>query len=236
MLREIDNNIWVSEQPFRYFGLNVGTRMTVIRLKNRELFVISPIQIDDITNQQLQEIGEVSYIIAPNLYHYLFLSDFKALYPKAKLWAVPGLESKRPDIPIDWVIKDNSGMVLDEIEYLLFDGFKTFTLSGLSLLNECVFFHLESHTLVLTDTAFHFDESFPLITQLASRVIGGYKQLSPSLLERLATREKQKVKQSVQKVLNWDFKRVIMAHGSIIENEAKSKFKQGYEWFLGESL
>jgi len=90
--------------------------------------------------------------------------------------------------------------------------------------------------LILTDTAFHFDESFSLTTQLAARLIGSYKKLSPSNLEKFATQEKEKVKQSVQKVLAWDFERVIMAHGSIIENDAKQRFREGYEWFLGTSL
>lgn len=67
-------------------------------------------------------------------------------------------------------------------------------------------------------------------------MIGGYKSLSPSVLERLATRETEKVKQAVQTVLAWDFKRVIMAHGTIIENDAKQKFREGYEWFLGASV
>lgn len=236
MLREIDQNIWVCEQPLRYFGLNVGTRMTVIRLKSGELVVISPIQADQEIIQQLSEMGDVSYIIAPNLYHYLFASNFQALYPKAKFWAVPGLESKKPEIAVDKVIQDGENSFLDEIEYLLFDGFRTFGLTGPSLLNECVFFHPESHSLVLTDTAFHFDESFPLITQLAAKVMGGYRKLSPSLLERFATQEKDKVEQSVKKVLNWDFRRVIMAHGSIVENEGKRRFKEGYEWFLNKSL
>lgn len=235
MLKEIDKNIWVGEQSLKYLGLDVGTRMTVIRLTTGELIVISPIQVDNMTIHQLNEVGNVSYIIAPNLYHHLFASSFKDIYPKAKLWATPGLESKRPDLPIDKVIGDDEKSLLDEIEYLLFDGFRVFDFNGSSLLNECVFFHRESHTLILTDTAFHFDESFPLTTQLAARLIGSYKKLSPSLLERFATRETEKVKQSVQKVLAWDFKRVIMAHGSIIENDAKRRFREGYEWFLKKS-
>lgn len=236
MLREIDNNIWVGEQPFKYLGLNVGTRMTLIRLVTGELIVISPIQVDNTTINQLNAIGDVSYIIAPNLYHYLFADSFKAIYPKAKLWAAPGLESKRSELTIDKVISVDERSLLDEVEYLLFDGFRVFDLNGPSLLNECVFFHRESRTLILTDTAYHFDESFPLTTQLAARLIGGYKKLSPSLLERFATRETERVKQSVQKVLAWDFKRVIMAHGSIIESDAKRKFREGYEWFLATSL
>lgn len=236
MLREIDNNIWVGEQPLKYLGLNVGTRMTLIRLVTSELIVISPIQVDNTTIHQLNALGDVSYIIAPNLYHYLFASSFKAIYPKAKLWAAPGLESKRSELPIDKVISVDEKSILDEVEYLLFDGLKVLDLNGPSLLNECVFFHRESRTLILTDTAFHFDESFSLTTQLVARLIGGYKKLSPSLLEKFATQETEKVKQSVQKVLAWDFNRVVMAHGSIIERDAKRKLREGYEWFLGTSL
>lgn len=236
MLREIDRDIWVAEQPFRYFGLSVGTRMTVIRLANHELAVICPIQISDEIVSQLGEIGTVRHIIAPNLYHYLFAANFKTLYPNGTFWAVPGLEVKKPDLAIDQIINSASNSLWDGLEYVFFNGFRTLGLSGVDSLNECVFFHAASRTLILTDTAFHFDDSFPGLTQFAARVLGGYKSLSPSLLERIATTEKQKVRQSVEKILGWDFERVIMAHGSIVEQNAKEKFKQGYEQFLGRSM
>lgn len=236
MLRAIDKNIWVGEQPLKYLGLNVGTRMTVIRLVTGELVVISPIQVDSITINQLNSIGNVNYIIAPNLYHYLFATDFKSIYPKAQFWATPGLEFKRTELPIDKILSFDERSSLNGVDYLLFDGFKTLDTNGYSLLNECVFFHQESHTLVLTDTAYYFDESFSLTTQLAAKLIGSYKKLRPSLLERIATGELEKVKLSVQKVLSWDFNRVVMAHGSIVESDAKQKFREGYEWFLGMSL
>lgn len=236
MLREIDRDIWVAEQPFRYFGLSVGTRMTVIRLANRELAIISPIQVSDAIVSQLDQLGTVRHIIAPNLYHYLFAANFKTLYPNVTFWAAPGLEVKKPDLLIDQIIKSDANSLWDGLEYVFFDGFRTLGLSGFDSLNECVFFHSASRTLILTDTAFHFDESFPAITQFAIRVLGGYKSLSPSLLERVATTEKEKVRKSVEKILGWDFERVIMAHGSIVEQNGKEKFKQGYEQFLGQSI
>jgi hypothetical protein len=232
MLREVDNNIWVAEKPLKYFGLNVGTRMTVIRLTNGELVVISPIGIDELLLGQINAIGRVSYIISPNLYHYLFAAHCKSMYPSAQFWAASGLESKRPELVIDRVMCDRQGTILDEVDYLFFDGFRTFGLSGASPLNEYVFFHHQSQTLILTDTAFHFDESFPSITRFIAQTLGSYNKLSPTWLEKLSTRATEKVKQSVQSVLDWDFQRVIMAHGSIVETEGKQKFKEGYEWFL----
>lgn len=236
MLRQIDRDIWVTEQPLRYFGLSVGTRMTAIRLANRELAIISPIAVNDTIMSQLGELGTVKHIIAPNLYHYLFAANFKTLYPNGTFWAAPGLEVKKPDLAIDKIINSDANSLWDGLEYVFFDGFRTLGLTGFDSLNECVFFHSASRTLILTDTAFHFDESFPALTQFATRVLGGYKSLSPSLLERITTTEKEKVRKSVEKILAWDFERVIMAHGSIIEQNGKEKFKQGYEQFLGRSI
>ncbi|MDY6899760.1 MAG: hypothetical protein SWZ49_17030 [Cyanobacteriota bacterium] len=53
MLKEVDKNIWVAEQNLKYWGLEVGTRMTIIRLENCELVVISPIKVDNKTINQI---------------------------------------------------------------------------------------------------------------------------------------------------------------------------------------
>jgi hypothetical protein len=242
MLRAIDRDLWVAEQPLRYFGLDIGTRMTVIRLTGGELVVISPIQVSDDLVGELDELGTVEHIIAPNLYHHLFATEFKAAYPAATFWATAGLRAKKPELAIDQVIEANADSPRNGpwngpwngIERLFFDGFKTLSLSGPDPLDEWVFFHPASRTLLLTDTAFCFDQSFPWLTQLVTKVGGGYKNLSPSLLERISTTEKNKVRSAAQQVLRWDFDRVIMAHGSIVDQGGKEQFKRGYEKFLGD--
>lgn len=236
MLRAIDRDLWVAEQPLRYFGLSIGTRMTVMRLVGSELAVISPIQVSDGLVGELNDLGAIAHIIAPNLYHYRFAAEFKAAYPAATFWATAGLRAKRPELAIDEVIAGESNSPWGGVERLFFDGFKTLGPSGPDPLDEWVFFHVASRTLILTDTAFCFDQSFPWVTQLVTKLGGGYKSLSPSLLERLATTEKDRVKASVEQVLRWDFDRVIVAHGSIVEQGGKPQFKRGYEQFLGCSL
>lgn len=235
MLIAIDQDLWVAEQPLQYFGLSIGTRMTVIRLQGGELVVISPIQVTHDLVGELDELGTVRHIIAPNLYHYLFATEFKAAYPAATFWATAGLRTKKPELAINQVIEASGDSPWHGIERLFFDGFKTLSLSGPDPLDEWVFFHAASRTLLLTDTAFCFDQSFPWLTQLVTRVGGGYKSLSPSLLERISTTEKNKVRSAAQQVLRWDFDRVIMAHGSIVEQGGKEQFKRGYEKFLGGS-
>lgn len=235
MLRQIDNNLWVAEQPFKYWGLEVGARMTVIRLESG-LMIISPIKPDEQIIHQLNKIDKVAYIIAPNLYHHLFISEFQLIYPSAKLIIPKGLNIKLPKLDFAQLLNDNNGSLENQVDYLLIDGFKILDISGASTLNEYVFFHRNSHTLILTDTAFHFDGNFTFKTHLAARLLGIYGKLAPSFLEKLASKDTQKVKKSFQKVFEWDFDRVIMAHGSIVETGAKLKLKQGYEQFLGVLL
>ena len=57
-LQKIDENVWVAEQPIRYFGLSIRTRMTVLRLADRELAVISPIRIDEVLAGELDCLGD----------------------------------------------------------------------------------------------------------------------------------------------------------------------------------
>jgi Domain of unknown function (DUF4336) len=232
MLREIAGNLWVVEQPFKYFGLKVGARMTLVRLSSGDLVAISPIKIDPKIVGQIAALGEVNYIIAPNLYHHLFIQDFRLLYPNAQLLATSGLTEKRPDLKIDIPIVDRQNNLFEEIDYLLFEGFQTLFLNGYTPLNEYVFCHKASRTLILTDTAVYFDESFVPLTQLVAKLMGGYKLLRPSPIEKLATKDKQAVKKAVDLVLAWDFDRVIVAHGTIVETQGKQQFKSGYDWFL----
>ena len=235
MLKQIDHHLWVAEQSLNYWGLPIGTRMTAILLPEDRLLLISPIKIDKHTQAQIDLIGTVKFIIAPNLFHHLYLAECQQIYPQAQLIAPPGLETKKPNLEIDLIFFRDEISFGSELEYILFEGFQVFMPPKIVPVNEIVFFHPESKTLILTDGAYNFDRNFPLITQLATRVLGCYQNLRPTVLEKIAIEDKQKLQQSIQKILAWNFQRVIMAHGNIVETNAKQRLKQGYEWFLDDS-
>ena len=232
MLRQIDRHLWVAEQPLKFLGLEVGTRMTVIKLSNGSLVIISPIEIDLEIREQLGNIGTVRYIIAPNLFHYLYLDRVQQIYPQAQTIAPPGLAAKQPDLKIDRVFTQDPIEFNSELEFVRFEGFRVFMPPQVKIINEIVFYHPASKTLIITDSAFNFDRSFPLTTQLAAKVLGSYQELKPYLLDKIASHDKQKLKQSIDKILTWDFQRVIMAHGTIVEHEAKAQLSAGYQWLL----
>ena len=213
-------------------GLPVGTRMTVIKLTGNSLLLISPIQITPQIKQQLDNLGTVKYLIAPNLFHYLYLAECKAVYPQSKIIAPPGLRTKQPDLPINKTFTQDEIKFNSELEYTLFAGFQVLIIPRIKTVNEIVFYHPSTKTLIITDSAFNFDDSYPLITQLAARIIDSYQTLKPSWLEKIAIQDKQQLKQSIAKILAWDFERVIIGHGKIVETNAKQKLTAGYQWLI----
>ncbi|MEO0409213.1 MAG: DUF4336 domain-containing protein [Cyanobacteria bacterium P01_A01_bin.135] len=234
-LTSIANHLWTTAQPLRFLGLEVGARMTVVRLSSGELVLISPVSLTESLCSSLDKLGTVAHIIAPNLFHHLFVGQAQTRYPQAKIWGVEGLRDKRPDLKIDALL-DQTGTFAGELDYLPFAGFEVILPRGIATVNETVFFHRPSRTLILTDIAFNFDSSNSLGTQLAARVLGSYNKLKPTLLEKWGTRDKSKVETSVQQVMAWDFERVVPAHGSVIDVGGKAAFQAGYEWFLNRSL
>ena len=232
MLRQIDGSLWVAEQPLKFLGLEVGTRMTVVRLSNKSLVLISPIKIDSETRQQLDTLGTVKYLIAPNLFHYLYLPRCQQMYPRAETISPPGLANKKPELSVNKVFTEDLIEFKSELEYTLLAGFQVFVPPKIAVVNEVVFYHLASKTLIITDSAFNFDNTFPFVTQLATRVLGSYQVLKPSWLEKIAVKDKQQLRQSIDKILAWDFQRVIMAHGQIVDFEAKQQLTKGYQWLL----
>ncbi len=146
-----------------------------------------------------------------------------------------GLPEKRPDLQFDGLLSQ-AGSFEGVLDYLPFQGFMGLMPQGSTPVNETVFWHRPSGTLILTDIAFNFDETNRLETRLAAQLLGSYKTLRPSLLEKWGSRDKNAIADSVQQILQWEFDRVIPGHGSIMETGGKASFRNGYEWFLGRSL
>ncbi|WP_242517659.1 DUF4336 domain-containing protein [Leptolyngbya iicbica] len=228
-------DLWTATQSQRFLGLEVGCRMTVVRLPNRELVLISPLPLKSGDRARLDALGTVKHLIAPNRFHHLYFGAAQALYPHAQAWGVEGLAQKRPDLRFDGVL-DEPGNFAGALHYLPFSGLGSIMLQGIQLANETVFWHQLSQTLILTDLAFNFDETFPFTSRLAAQVLGSYQTLRPTRLEKWGSFDKEAVARSMRQVLHWEFDRVIPGHGSIVEHDAKAQLRAGFEWFLGRSL
>ena len=97
-LTTIDNDIWTVESSHRFLGIDFSARMTVIRLNSGDLILHSLIFIDGSLNDELNNIGSVKYIVAPNKFHHIHVKNCVFTFPEAKVYGAPGLLSKRKDI------------------------------------------------------------------------------------------------------------------------------------------
>ena len=100
-MRELAENLWVAEQPLRFGVVELGARMTVMRLADSSIVLHSPISLTDSLKSELDSIGTVRDVIAPNRFHHLFVGDYSAAYPESALYVAPGLPEKRAAIRIE---------------------------------------------------------------------------------------------------------------------------------------
>ncbi len=86
-------------------------------------------------------------------------------------------------------------------------------------LHEVVLFHRSSRTLVLTDLCFIIQRSSSTVARLFFRANGMWQRFGPSrMIRRLAVSDHAAFKSSLERVLRWDFERVLPGHGDVIEH------------------
>src|SRR5690606_5483787 len=67
MLQRIAEDIWSQETNLRLAaGVRMPCRATIMRLSDGGLVVYSPLAIDDATAKELDAIGDVRFLVAPN--------------------------------------------------------------------------------------------------------------------------------------------------------------------------
>ena len=222
-LRRLDDGIWVADRPLRLFGIEIGTRMTVIRLRDGSLLLHSPVLCDDDIRRALDALGPVRFVLAPNKVHHFFVAPWKEAYPAATLLAAPGLREKRPEIPFDGVLEGAPPEAFRNcVEIELF--------RGASWINEIVLFHVPSRTLVLTDLAMNFHSAQNLLTAVWQRLLDVRDRFGPTRFVRLLIRDRAAARKSLERILAWDFERVTLTHGEVLEAGGRAALRSAYAW------
>jgi hypothetical protein len=225
MLHKLAENLWTIERPQRFWGLEVGCRMTVMRLEDGRLFLHSPVALDTQLRSELDALGAVRYAVAPNRFHHLYAGGVTRAYPEARLWVAAGVERKRPDLEIAGVLTDDAPVEWKrEVDQLYFRG-RPFE-------NEVVFLHRPSRTLVLCDLAFNFGPTAPVVTRVVLKALGGYGGFRTTRLDPLLIRDRGAARRSLEQILAWDFDRIVVAHGNVLEHGGRDQLRAAYSWLL----
>lgn len=227
VLRALADDLWVADQPLRFAGLEVGTRMTVLRLPGSGLLLHSPVARSSELAAAVDRIGTPAVIVAPNRLHHLYVQQWSSAHPAARVLAAPGLETKRADLKIDAVLADGAtppewGGAVDHV-----------LVAGAPFVNEVVLFHRPSATLVASDLLFNVGRESPGLTRLAFRMFGAYGRPAVTPLERLLIRDRPAYVRSLERILAWPFERLVLAHGAVVERGGRAALTAAYDWLLG---
>jgi hypothetical protein len=223
MLRALSDDLFVLDVPFRMVGMELGGRMTVVRLPDGGLWLHSPVKLDAAAREAVDALGPVRFLVAPNVMHHLALGDWAAAYPTARVLAPAGLRKKRPDLRIDVELSD----VMDvgqspAVEQLL--------AHGLPKLEEFVFLHRPSRTLLLTDLAFNIHDSPSWLTRTYLKLCGAYGRLAPTWVIKSLLKDRAALRAWRDRVLTWDFERVVPCHGEVLEHGGREALRDAFAW------
>lgn len=224
-LRALDRDLWCLDADLRVqAGFHLPVRMTVIRLADGGLWLHSPIAIDDATAAELDALGPVRHIVAPSLLHHLFAGAAHERWPAAQLHAPASLGVKRPALTIGRPLAEDGRW--PEITIM--------AIAGAPKIDEHVFLHRPSGTLIVTDLLFNVHEVPGLLSPLILRLVGAWKRLAQSRIWRSMVKDRAAASASAGRVMAQEFHRLVPAHGRILEGaDTRERVGAALRWMLG---
>lgn len=227
MLKAFASEIWIADggDVVAALGFHYPTRMAVIRLSDGGLFVWSPTAVTDELRGQVDALGPVRHLVAPNSLHHVYLADWKRFYPDARVHAPPGLRAKRKDIGFDDDLGDAPASAwAGDIDQVV--------VAGNVITTEVVFFHVASGTVLFTD----------LLQQFPAGWFSGWRGFvakwdlmvasEPAVPRkfRVAFTDRKAARAALQRILAWPAEKVLMAHGTPVRDGGQAFIRRAFGW------
>ncbi len=224
-LAKVAEDLWTAESVMRMPLMHLPLRMTILRIDGA-LWVHSPIALDDALASEIDALGRVAWLVGPNAFHHLKLRPYHERWPVAELWCPPGLAAKRTDLPF-------RGQLCGEMPDAWRGHLEAVRLEGAPKLDEVVFFHLPTKSLVCTDLVFNIQDPKGWAVWPLLKMMGTYKRFAMSNFWKVLAKDRGKLREGIERVLAWDIERVIPAHGEIVEDEARRRLSDAVVWMRG---
>ena len=217
-MQQISDGVWTVPAPLRFFGLRVNTRMTVCRLLDGGLALIAPVHSDDNLINAIAALGPVRAIIAPNLMHHLYVGKWMEAFPEARSFGPEGITAKRPDLTFDYALgpKFDQGFSSDLLR---------FPIAGMPRMNESLFLHRLSGTLIATDFCFFMPEAKG-ITGLFAWLTGIKRKTKCEPSFRLLIKDRAAFRDSLQPLWAVDVRHLSMCHHNVVSVDARDALEQ----------
>lgn len=214
-MRRLAPGVHTLEAPQRFFGLEVGARMTALSLDDG-LLLHSPVPAP---MEVVAALGAPRWAVAPNRFHHLYVGAYVAAGLEG--WAAPGVARKQPEVAFTGTLEGDVQPFGDEVEVIPLRCFE--------LASEVLLLHRPSRTLVVTDLVFHFQPDDPWLTRAGMALLGGYPGCSTTLLERVGF-DRPTAREELSLLLDRDFDRLILSHGAVLESGGRDALARAFSW------
>ena len=211
-MQQLADNLWILPYPLRLLGGDLRRNVTIVRLTSNELVIHSTGPFTPGEVAAVSRLGKPGWLLDAMLRHDTFARHGRQSFPGIPYLAPDGFgknvgfvtEPLTP-APANW---DSELSVL--------------RLEGLPSIQEHVFVHHPSRTLIVADLLFNFGAEASLWTRFLVRCAVGSKH-HPGMSRpfRLAIKDQDAFRHSLDILNGWDFDRIIVGHGQIIETDGQ---------------
>jgi len=200
-------------------------RSVVVRLKDGSLLIDSPGRLHDELRASIDALGPVAYLVTPNKLHHLFVGDWLRAYPSARFHAPPGLAVKRPDLRIDSTLGDRPPSCwAADLDQMVF--------RGSIYMEEIVFFHLATRTLILGDLIENHEPAVLSATQRfwarANAMLAPNGSTPRNF--RMSFFRRDEARACLRRMLAWQPERVIVLHGRCATSAGGDFLVRAFRW------
>jgi len=230
MMEKLGEDIWVHEDKMNLMCTELQLRMTIVKLAEGGLWIHSPTALSAELKSQLEQLGPIEFIVSASNGHNLWLKEWQTAFPEAQLYVSAGIPKK---------LNLSDYHLLDEtIENHWQQDLSHEYMAGVPLFNESVFLHKKTKALIVTDFIQHYPAELPIgfagfLAKYIFRPIGFKdKCVAPPLKMNMIIKEKQHFSSAIKSIKTWDFDKIIVTHGEIIDVNAKQVFARLTERFL----
>ena len=198
--------------------------MTAIVLADGGVLLHSPVPIDDALRAEIARLGEVRALLAPSTCHHLFVADAQRAFPGVPTYAIAGLEKKRPDLVLEPL---PDALWADEIDRAIV---------GNRVMREVVLLHRASRTVIAVDLVENVRDETPGVDRVMRtwlKLLGQWNKPRPAPELRWLTRDHAAARRELERILSWDFDKMVIAHGELFERDAKDALREAWRFVLG---
>jgi hypothetical protein len=232
MLEQLGTDLWFADGGVVSFnGFDYPTRMGVVRLADGGLWLWSPVKPTEALKDEVRALGPVRHIVSPNSLHYLFLAEWSAAFPEAKLWGPAKTIAKCLNL-------DFSGVLGDDPPDDWKGQIDQYYFTNSRFVDELIFFHRASRTAIITDLSQTFSDDFlkehwPWWMRLVARwskMIEGWGY--PPMDYRISFRHRSSARPKISALIAERPEHVLVAHGEIVRTGGEAFLRRAFSWLL----